>query len=115
MFFVGAISFTICMLVENRSDLASLLVPLQSGSFWVSILFLAGCSSVIAFLMINYAMTYVDAAKAAVFSNLTTVISILAGVFILNESFGLWQAIGSVIIIASVYGVNMPVKTKAAR
>jgi drug/metabolite transporter (DMT)-like permease len=51
-------------------------------------------------------MTYLDVAKASIFANITTMISILAGVLILKESFGIYQVIGSIIIIASVYGVN---------
>lgn len=115
MFILGAVSFGVCAIIENWGDLGAMLVPMQQGSFWVSILFLSGASSVGAFLMINYAMTYLDVAKASIFSNLTTVISILAGVLLLSEPFSLWQAIGSVIIIASVYFVSRPAKVPAEK
>jgi len=68
-------------------------------------------SSVLAFMLLNYSFIAVSAGRIAIFANITTVISIIAGVFILKESFTIYQAVGSAIIIAGVYGVNRPQKT----
>lgn len=107
MLLIGFITFSALGILESRNNLYSLLiVSLQNPSFWVSILFLACFSSVGAFILINYAMTYVSVAKASIFTNLTTVISIVAGVVFLNEHFGWFQLIGSIIIIVSVIGVT---------
>jgi len=111
MLFIGFVTFTIFGLLQSRNDFYELVViPLQSLSFWISIIFLACVSSVGAFIFINYAMTYTPVAKASIFTNLTTVISILAGVLFLNEHFGVFQLIGSIIIIASVIGVTRQTK-----
>ena len=70
-------------------------------------LYLAVVSSVCAFLLINFAMNYISVAKASLFSNFTTVISVLAGIFIMKDSFSPVQLAGIVIITLSVFGVSL--------
>lgn len=106
MFALGTITFTIMALIQNRSDLPALAASLAHGRFWVSIAYLAVASSVVAFLSINYAATHISAARTMIFSNFVTVISVLAGIFIMGDSFTAVQLIGMVIIVASVYGVS---------
>ncbi|TFG81987.1 MAG: DMT family transporter [Erysipelotrichales bacterium] len=109
MFALGSVTFVLIALIQNGNNLQEMIIaPLTDFDFIVPIIFLAGLSSVGAFLMINYAMTYLDVARIAIFGNITTVISILVGVIILKESFGLYQLLGSIIIITSVYVVNRP-------
>ena len=48
--------------------------------------------------------------EASLFSNVTTVVSVLAGVVLLKEPFGLWQIIGVVVICVCVYAANAPGK-----
>ncbi len=112
MFALGTIVFVPVALIQNGANPDVLIEPLLSGDFWVSILFLAGLSSVAAFLMLNYAMTHISVAKTSIFANITTIISILAGVVLLHERFGIYQMIGSIVIIACVYGVNKPIELK---
>ncbi len=112
MFLLGSVTFTALGLLQCRNDMSLLLVPLRSIDFWISILFLGGMSSVVAYLLINYAITNISIARSSIFANLTTVISILAGVIILKEPFGLYQAIGSIIVILSAYFVNRPTTQK---
>ncbi len=107
MFALGSIVFTGIAIVQSYGDFsANLLIPLASVDFWIPIFFLAGISSVGAFLMLNYAMGHLHVAKASIFGNIATVVAIVAGVVFLNESFGAFQLIGSAIILFSVYGVN---------
>lgn len=110
MFLMGSVVFPVLGLIEYRSDMHLLLIPLRSVDFWVSVLFLGGVSSVAAYLLLNYAITHISIAKASIFANITTVISIFAGVIILKESFGVFQIIGSVVVILSAYFVNRPTK-----
>lgn len=111
MFAVGCVTFIGVALLQSRGNMQELVVkPLADLNFWVSILYLSAASSVGAFLMVNYSVTHLDIARATIFANITTIISILAGVLILKESFTINQIIGSLIIIASVYGVNRPVR-----
>ncbi|MFA9380636.1 MAG: DMT family transporter [Acetanaerobacterium sp.] len=111
MFGLGSITFTSIALIQSRSSFTELVIaPLCNPDFWVPVVFLAGASSVGAFLMLNYAMTHISVARASIFANMTTVISILAGVLILKESFGTYQVIGSAIVVVSAYCVNRPRK-----
>lgn len=113
MFLMGSVVFPVLGLIEYRSDMQLLLIPLRSVDFWVSVLFLGGVSSVAAYLLLNYAITHISIAKASIFANITTVISIFAGVLILKESFGVFQIIGSVVVILSAYFVNRPTQKAA--
>lgn len=104
MFAIASVVFGVVALVQCRGDYEMmLLVPLKSTSFWGAILYLAVFSSVAAFVILNYASTYISVSEASIFANLTTVISIIAGVVILKESFSVQQMIGAVIIILSIY------------
>lgn len=116
MFALGCAAFAGIALVQCRGNIPSLLLaPMAKAEFWIAILYLAGLSSVGAFLMLNHAVTYLTIAQASIFGNITTIVSILAGVFFLKENFGVYQAIGSIVIIASVYGANWSAMPRSAR
>lgn len=70
------------------------------------VLFLSVVSSVIAFFCTNYAVTYLEVSRAAVFANIVPVVSVLAGVLILHEPFSVAFVIGIVMILSGVYMVN---------
>lgn len=107
MFALGSAIFTFIALVQSAGNFHEMvIVPLSDGGFWISIVYLAGLSSVGAFLMLNYSVTHLDIASASIFANITTVITILAGVLILHENFGIYQILGSVVIVLAAYGVN---------
>ena len=104
MFAIASVVFGAIALAECRNDYKTMLLePLTNSAFWGAILYLAVFSSVGAFLVLNYASTYISVSEASIFANLTTVISIIAGVVILKESFSVQQMVGAVIIILSVY------------
>lgn len=107
MFAIGFVYFTSRAFIRIDGDYAGkLLLPLQNKTLWIALIYLSCVSSVGAFMLINHAVSYLSVSKISVFANVTTVISILAGVFILKEKFSLYQAIGSIIIIFGVYGAN---------
>ena len=74
--------------------------------FLIAVLYLAVLSSVAAFICLNWGTVRISVSEAALFANLTTVISIFAGVVFLHESFSLFQLCGAAIIIGSVYVAN---------
>ena len=78
-----------------------------------AILYLGIISSVVAFLFANYTLSRLPAAQSSVFANLTTVVSVIAGVIFRNESFGLTKIIGTLIIIIGVFGTNYFTEKKA--
>lgn len=109
---MGSAGFGGWMLWGSRGNLAeALLRPLQEPRFVAAVLYLSIASSVLAYLALNYAMTYLPVAKSTAFANMTTVISISAGVLFLKEPFGWVSFLGAVMIIIGVYGVNKEQQT----
>lgn len=107
MFALGSAVFTAVALVQNRRNLGAALEGLTQPAFWVAVGYLAVISSVCAFLLINYALSYIPAGRALIFSNFTTVISVLAGILIMKDAFTPVQLLGIIIITASVFGVSV--------
>lgn len=108
MFGVGSITYVVYALMECRGQYDMLIMPaITSWKFWGCIMYLAVISSVVAFMILNYGSSYVSVSEASLFANLTTVISIVAGIVIVRESFTVQQMIGALIIIGSVYIASM--------
>lgn len=112
MFALGCVFFTAVALIQNSHDLSAVITPVHSVSFIISVLYLAVISSVCAFLLLNYAVNYISVASVSIFSNFCTVISVLAGIFIMHDSFSPIQIVGIIIIIISVFGVSVPDKPR---
>jgi drug/metabolite transporter (DMT)-like permease len=70
------------------------------------IVYLGALSSVLAFFLINFTLSRIKASQSVVFSSLTTVISVAAGVVLRGEAFGVAQLVGSIMIVAGVWGTN---------
>ncbi len=108
MFAVGSIVYVGMAVIQCRGQYEALILePLMMPEFWGCILYLAVFSSVLAFIVLNFGSSHISVSGAALFANLTTVISIVAGVVILGESFTVQQIIGAILIIGSVYLANV--------
>ena len=57
-------------------------------------------------MLLNYANNYLPVAKTTAFCNLTTVISLFAGVIFLGEPFGALSLLASVMIVLGIWGVQ---------
>ena len=108
MMWAGAAVFSIVSAVTGmiNGNLDDYITYLSSASTLIPILYLGILSSVCAFFMMNYMLSKMPASNSSVFSNLTTVVSIIAGVFIRHEAFHWYQFAGSVVIILGVWGTN---------
>ncbi len=104
---IGLVSFVAISLVENIHEPIKVISSFLSPSYTLAILYLGIVSSVIAFLLLNYANTHLPVAKTTVFSNLTTVVSVFAGVLFLKERFSVEAVISTVMIVVGVCGVQM--------
>lgn len=107
MTLIGLVSFVSISLVENIHNPINVISSFASLPYTSAILYLGILSSVVAFLLLNYANTYLPVAKTTVFSNITTVVSVVAGVVFLNEKFSLQAIISTIMIITGVCGVQM--------
>ncbi len=109
MMWVGAVAFNTIGLGRALLDgvpIVEYFHALTDPRAYFAVLYLAVLSSVLAFFLLNFSLSQIEAAQAAVFANLTTVISILAGVLILKEKFYWFHLLGGSMIILGVWGTN---------
>ncbi len=107
MFFIGTVGFNLIAAASLGSgyitELANAAIHIE---FWGAIAYLSIASSIIAFLMYNYSTTILPPVKSASYSNLITVVSVLAGIFILGEILSPIQLVLCAAVIIGVFGVN---------
>lgn len=108
MMWVGAIAFNLLSLMVHwqAGDLRTYFEPLRHSQVIIALLYLGTCSSVLAFFLVNFSLSRLPASQSSVFSNLTTVISIAAGVAFRHEPFFWYHIVGATAILAGVYGTN---------
>ena len=107
MFALGSLVYTVFALVQCHGQYGELIfAALAQPQFIISVLYLSVVSSVTAFIFLNYGTVRVTVSEASIFANLTTVISIIAGVVFLHEVFTPFQIVGAIIIIVSVFFAN---------
>lgn len=103
---VGAAAFTVLAVFEQCANPAALLAPMESASFMLGMAYLSLVSSIGAFLLLNFASGHLPVAKMTAFCNLTTVISVFAGVVFLHEPFSAVSLAASAVIILGIWGVQ---------
>ncbi|QUH28105.1 DMT family transporter [Vallitalea guaymasensis] len=108
MMWIGAITFNGIAIIQHlmKGEISNYFVPLMNVKVVIAVLYLGILSSVIAFFLINYTLAKIEASRAAVFANLSSVTSIIAGVLIRNEPFYWYQIVGAVMILSGVWGTN---------
>lgn len=106
---VGFVTFTIWSLVTHAraGTLALVWQPLTNTTFVASLLYLGIMSSFLTALTQTYTLSKIGAAKASVFTNLSTVISMVAGAVFRDEQITSYHVIGAALIIAGVVGTNL--------
>lgn len=105
---ISFISFNILAIGKHAidGDIASFISPLSHVNFIIAILYLGILSSFLTSYLSNYVLSKVESYKMSVFTNLATVISVIAGVVFLNEDISYFHIIGSALIIVGVIGAN---------
>lgn len=114
MIIISFITFNAMAAGKHLSDgsLADFIAPLFSLKFIIAIAYLGVLSSLVTSILTNYILSKIEASKMSVFSNLGTVISIVAGVLFLKEKLYYYHIIGSILIISGVIGTNFLDKIK---
>lgn len=108
MFTVGMLFFIPSALIQGAGHMAETFLPaIQSGSFWGAVIYLGVVSSVVAYFLLNFANAHLTVSEASLFSNVTTVVSVLAGVVLLKEPFSVWQMLGVAVILVCVFVANV--------
>ncbi|MFF2530501.1 DMT family transporter [Brevibacillus sp. DP1.3A] len=89
-----------------EGTLSTYFAPFASSAFIISIVFLGILSSLMTSFMTNFALSKMEASKLSVFNNLSTLVTIVAGVIFLQEQLAYYHLIGAVMIIIGVIGTN---------
>lgn len=104
----GAVFFNFMSVLSHAANnsLGSYFKILQNSNFIIAILYLGIFSSIVAFYLTNFALSKIEASRSAIFSNLSTIVSIIGGVVFLKEHFYFYHIIGSIMILVGVWGTN---------
>ena len=103
---IGTLAFTPLALVQTKGSVLAYCQPLAQPAYLMAILFLALVCSVACYFLSSYTITYMTVARGTVFSNLTTAVSVLAGVIFLHEPFSWLSALCCLVIFIGIYGVQ---------
>lgn len=108
MMWIGAITFNTISIIQHihSGQLGNYFLPLSNMKVVSALLYLGVLSSVIAFFLVNFTLSRIEASRSAVFANLSSVTSIVAGVLIRHEPFYWYQIVGAIMILTGVWGTN---------
>lgn len=106
---LGAFSFNAVNLVRHlvSGDLRHYFDPYFNTENIVGFLFLGVMSTVVATAMNNYALSKVQLSTMAAFGGVSTVVTVLIGVFVNDEKLYFYHAIGFALIFARMVGVSV--------
>ncbi len=103
---MAAVFYTVLALLENANDLGALIRPLASRDFILAVLYVAVGASVLGYTLFNYAVTNAPMPKVIILCNLTTTISVLAGVIFLGDPFTPLAALAMLAVLIGIWGVQ---------
>lgn len=106
MMAVGAAVFTVCAAIKCGFSPAEYVRPFSDIKYLLCVVFLAVFCSVVCYFMSAYALTHLPVARETVFSNLTTAVSVFAGVVFMHEPFSWLGLVCCILILAGIYGVQ---------
>jgi drug/metabolite transporter (DMT)-like permease len=120
------ISLTIvltCCLVFNVISIGSELyqgtldeyfAPLGNSSFLISVIYLGVTCTFLTSLMMSYMLAHMEAVEATLFGNVSTAISIVAGVLIIGEPLQPYHVLCTLLIITGVAGTSLSGKKNSS-
>ncbi len=106
---IGAIGFNTINVVRHlfMGDILSYFAPYMSLSNLFGFFFLGVVATIVATLMNNYALSKIQVSTMASFSGLSTLVTILLGIWLHHEKLYLFQIIGLVLILVRMIGVSL--------
>ena len=100
----GSVAAAEAYIAGNISQLVSL--PFASTAFLTAILYQGIGCSILAFFLANVSIAKIGVNRMASFIGISTVVSIITGIFVLGEPFSKMQIAGAIVILAGVYIAN---------
>lgn len=106
MMLYGAVIFNLMYLIKLISEgrITDYVANLLHLELIIPILYLGIVASIGGFFLVNFALSQAPAHITSIYSNLSTIVAILAGALLLHEKLEFYHLIGSVMIITGVYG-----------
>ncbi|EFU43757.1 hypothetical protein PVOR_01030 [Paenibacillus vortex V453] len=116
MTLIGFVLFNLMSVVQHAAQgtLMQYFDPFAHPSFVWAVLYLGVLSSLGTSLLSNYALSQLEASRMSIFNNLATVITIIGGVFFLNEQLAYYHFIGAGLVIIGVIGASFAGRSKRA-
>jgi drug/metabolite transporter (DMT)-like permease len=110
----GCIGFNLIAFGVHMWDgnFAAYFAPWTHWDYVLPVLYLGVGASLCSALLSNFALTRLSPAKVSVFGNFATLITILAGIFILGEPFFWYHVVGTVLILVGIVGSGYAGKGK---
>ena len=106
MFIIGFVTFLVWSFVQYRGETVTMFADaLSHGEFIASILYLGLCASIGAYMLANYSLGKLPVARATVFGNISTVVSVTSGVIIMGDPFTWVSLAAFVLILCGIWGV----------
>ncbi|MDD2189382.1 MAG: DMT family transporter [Eubacteriales bacterium] len=105
----GFIAFNLAAIIIglNNGTLVNYFEPLTHISFIIAAAYLGLLSTLISSILNAYMLAHLQAVKGTIFGNLSTAITIVAGVVVLGEPLGIYHIICTILIIIGVAGLSM--------
>lgn len=102
----GALVFNTLYIIQLsiESRLGDYFTNLSHLELVVPILYLGVIASIGGFFLVNFALSKVPAHVSSIYANLSTIVAIIAGAWLLNEKLYYYHFIGALMIIIGVYG-----------
>lgn len=106
---VGCFVFNLATIIFGIKDgtLSGYFEPLFDLNFLFAAIYLGVLSTLFTMLTMAYMMKHMEAVKATIFGNLSTAISIVAGVLVMSEPLQVYHIICTILIIAGVIGLSI--------
>jgi drug/metabolite transporter (DMT)-like permease len=73
---------------------------------WAAVLFMAVCSSALAYLLYFWLLRYLEASQLSAFTYLLPVLAVILGILLLGEHGSMMQVVGGILALGGVYWVE---------
>lgn len=113
----GFLLFNVATLVVGlrNGTLGDYFIPITQPEFLLATAFLGIGSTLITSFLMTYMLANMEAVRATIFGNLSTVISMVVGLIVLHEPVYLYQIICTSLIITGVVGTSITGKQTGLR
>lgn len=106
MMLFGAIIFNIIYIRELiiNENISLYLENLTNMKLVLPIVYLGVIASIFGFFLVNYSLSKLPAHISSIYSNIATIVAVIAGAIFLNETIEVYHIIGGLMIVSGVYG-----------